>query len=184
VKELSLNILDIAENSIKARAKTVSIALTEEGRTLTLCIEDDGCGMKKEMLETVTDPFTTSRTTRSVGLGLPLLKLAAEQTGGFVTVESRYEGDCPEDHGTRVTALFYRDHVDCEPLGDIVSTVTTLVQGAPETDFVFSHRFSTKEVSMDTRLVREALGNGVSLAAPEVIQWIAASLHEEYGETQ
>lgn len=181
MKELSLNILDIAGNSIKARASLVTIDVTEEGRTLVLTIGDNGCGMSPEMVATVTDPFTTTRTTRKVGLGLPFLKLAAEQTGGHIRVESRWEKTDPQDHGTTVTALFYRDHVDLAPLGDIVATLTTLIQGSPEIDFVFTHRFDGNEVSLDTRQIREVLGSDVPLSAPDVIQWITDSLREEYG---
>lgn len=181
MKELSLNILDVAGNSIKAKATLVTIRITEEGRTLTIQISDNGCGMSPEMVATVTDPFTTTRTTRKVGLGLPFFKLAAEQTGGYLQVESRWEKTHPVDHGTVVTALFYRDHVDLAPLGDVVSTLTTLIQGSPEIDFVFTHRFAGNQVSLDTRQMREILGSEVSLSTPDVIQWITDSLREEYG---
>ena len=93
MKELSLNILDIAENSTKAGASLVDISLVKKGRILTLTITDDGCGMLPEMVERVIDPFCTTRTTRKVGLGIPLLKLAAEQTGGWVGITSRHQSE-------------------------------------------------------------------------------------------
>ena len=136
MKELSLNILDVAENSVKAKASLIEILLTEIGNHLIITIKDDGCGMKKEILEGVTNPFYTTRTTRKVGLGLPLLKMAAEQTGGKMTVESVSEEDNRDAHGTTVTAEFYTDHIDFTPLGDIVSTIVTLIQGHPEFDFL------------------------------------------------
>lgn len=139
MKELSLNILDIAENSAKAGARNIRIALAEDGALLTIVVSDDGCGMKPDLLKRVTDPFTTTRTTRKVGLGIPLFKLAAEQTGGTLEIVSKHISDFPEDHGTVVTAVFHKDHIDCTPHGDIVSTMLTLVQGHPDIDFLFTH---------------------------------------------
>jgi len=98
MKELSLNILDIVENSVKAGATLTEILLTEQAGVLTLTVKDDGCGMTEETVKRVTDPFYTTRTTRAVGLGLPLLKLEAQQTGGDVTVTSRDKETYPETH--------------------------------------------------------------------------------------
>lgn len=180
MKELSLNILDIAENSVKARASLIQISLRETQETLTLTIADDGCGMKPDILAGVIDPFYTTRTTRKVGLGVPLLKLAAEQTGGEVRIKSYHESDYPDRHGTVVTAVFYTNHIDFTPLGDVISTVTTLIQGSPQIDFVFKHTSDTLDVSLDTREMREVLGE-VPLNTPEVLRWIAESLGEQYG---
>lgn len=178
MKELSLNVLDIAENSTKAGASLVRITLSEVGNVLTLTIADDGCGMSPETAEQVTDPFYTTRTTRRVGLGLPLLKLAAEQTGGTMTLRSSMQ---PQDHGTTVTASFHTDHIDAEPLGDVVSTVVTLVQGHPDTDFLFIHeKDGTELAALDTREVRAVLGGDVPLSEPAVLDWIGGSLREQY----
>lgn len=181
MKELSLNILDIAENSVKAGADLIEI-LVEETReqTLILRINDNGCGMKEEILQGVIDPFYTTRTTRSVGLGIPLLKLAAEQTGGSVTIVSRHESEYPDTHGTEVTATFYQNHIDCTPMGDIISTVTTLIQGSPMIDFKFLHVSDRFRVLLDTRQVREILGEEIPLNSPEIIRWIAEYLGEQY----
>ena len=180
MKELSLNILDIACNSVKAGAKNISILLTQEGRKLEIEISDDGCGMKKETLLSVTDPFTTSRTTRKVGMGIPLIKLAAEQTGGNLTIESYHESEYPENHGTVLKAVFHTVHIDCPPLGDIISTVTTLIQGSPHIDYIYSHQINGDEIKLDTREMREILGSDISLSSPEIINWIADFLREEY----
>lgn len=182
MKELSLNVLDIAQNSVKAGATVIRITIREEGNRFTLTVEDNGCGMSEEAVRSVTDPFYTTRTTRKVGLGLPLLKLAAEQTGGKLTVESRPADRFPDQHGTRVTALFFKDHIDFTPLGDIVSTLTTLIQGAPEIDFFFLHERDGRVVSLNTDEIRQILGEDVPLNCFEVIQWIAANLREQYGE--
>ena len=184
MKELSLNILDIAENSVKAGAALVQILLTQRQDTLTITIADNGCGMTPEVLRSVTDPFYTTRTTRKVGLGLPLLKLAAEQTGGSVRLTSRPAGEDPENHGTEVTALFHTNHIDCPPMGDVSATLMTLIQGHPETDFLYRHERPGKLVELDTRRLREVLGSDVPLNSFEVLQWIEEYLREQYQTDQ
>ena len=181
MKELSLNILDITENSVKAGASLIEITLMEKDEQLKLVITDNGCGMKPEILRGVIDPFYTTRTTRKVGLGVPLLKLAAEQTGGEVRMESWHESEYPDRHGTVVTAIFYQNHIDFTPLGDIASTMVTLIQGSPQIDFVFTHTSGSLDVHLDTREMREVLGEEVPLNQPEVLHWIAESLREQYG---
>ncbi len=180
MKELSLNILDIAENSVKARATLITIHLDETADTLTFTITDDGCGMREEILRGVMDPFYTTRTTRKVGMGIPLLKMAAEQTGGHITITSRHESEYVDSHGTTLTALFHKNHIDFTPMGDIISTLTTLIQGSPEIDFDFRHEMEGKTVTLDTRQMREILGEDVPLSSPDVIRWIAEYLKEQY----
>lgn len=179
MKELSLNILDIAENSVKAGATLVTVSLTQTGNVLTLEITDDGCGMDAETVRRVTDPFYTTRTTRKVGLGLPLLKLEAEQTGGTLTITSRTAAQCPENHGTTVRTTFHTDHIDCMPLGDVTATLVTLIQGHPQQELAFSHRTATGTVTLDTRQLRTVLGD-VPLDTYEVLKWIEGYLREQY----
>ena len=179
MKDLSLNLLDIAENSVKAGASLTQLLITEQDGVLTFRVVDDGCGMTEEVLNGVTDPFYTTRTTRKVGLGLPLLRMAAEQTGGSLEVASRHKDSHPDNHGTEVTAVFHTDHIDCPPVGDLVATVTTLIQGHPDTDFHFVHTVGEKQVELDTRQLREILGE-VSLAEYEVLQWISGYLSDQY----
>lgn len=174
MKELSLNILDIAENSVHAHASRVYIGLTEKAGFRTLTITDDGCGMPPEMVAAVTDPFTTSRKTRPVGMGIPLLKLAAEQAGGSFEIVSQ-QG---ENHGTRVTASFLIDHIDCVPVGDVASTMVTLVQGSPEIDFIFEQVTEQGEKRIDTAEMREILGPDVPLNSPSVLVWLAEAINE------
>ena len=180
MKELSLNVLDIAMNSVKAKATLIQIHITEDDVLLTMKIIDNGCGMTPEILRGVVDPFCTTRTTRKVGLGIPLLKLAAEQTGGEVTITSKHESEYPTEHGTTVVATFYKQHIDFTPMGDIISTVTTLIQGSPDIDFEFLHRSSTFDVALDTRELREVLGPEIPLSEPEILSWIAENLREQY----
>lgn len=179
MKELSLNVLDIAKNSVKARATLIDVSLIEVGNLLTLTITDNGCGMKPEAVAAVMNPFYTTRTTRKVGMGIPLLMLAAEQTGGNVTIESRHEEEYPDSHGTVVTATFYTDHIDFTPIGDLVSSIETLIMGSPEIDFTFVHDANGHRVELDTRQLREVLGD-VPLDSFEVIQWIGDFLREQY----
>lgn len=177
MKELSLNILDVAKNSTVAGATLVEITLvTDEKGLLTLTIRDDGCGMDEETVKNVTDPFYTTRKTRKVGLGLPLLRLAAESTGGTLTVTS---STAPDSHGTAVVATFDTSHIDFTPIGDVVSSLVILIGGDPDCDFLFTDKTPDREVSLDTRELREVLG-GVSLAELEVLEWIRAYLKQQY----
>ena len=176
MKELSLNLLDITENSVKAGATLTEISILENSDTLTMIVKDDGCGMSDEILKTVENPFYTTRTTRKVGLGIPLLKMAAEMTGGSVKIVSSTDA---ATHGTTVTAVFYKNHLDFTPLGDIKETVVTLIQGHPDTDFLFVHQCENGEVKLDTRELRVIL-EGVPLDTYEVIVWIKEYLNEQY----
>lgn len=179
MKELSLNILDITENSVKAGATLTEISIEEDNDRFILTILDDGCGMTEETLKTVTNPFYTTRTTRKVGMGLPLLKLEAELTGGNLEITSKHFSEFPEEHGTKVCAVFYKNHIDFTPLGDVVASITTLIQGHPDTDFLFIHKTGDKEIRLDTRELRVIL-EGVPLNEYEVIKWIEEYLNEQY----
>ena len=181
MKELSLNILDIAENSVKAGATLTEITVEESGNVLTLTFRDDGCGMSAETVEAVINPFYTTRTTRKVGLGIPLLKLAAEQTGGGIEISSTLDDGTGSPHGTVLSAQFFKDHIDFTPRGDVTSSVVTLIQGHPDTDFLFLHRKDGGEVRLDTRELREAL-EGVPLNTYDVLKWIEGYLEEQYEE--
>ncbi len=166
MKELSLHILDIAQNSIAAGCKRLDLGLSEHEGILTVTVADDGRGMDPQLLSTVTDPFTTTRTTRKVGLGLPLLRLAAEQTGGSLSIESAV------GVGTTVTAVFYTGHIDCPPLGDMGLTVALLIQGAPTVEVTYTRSTDRGSFAFDTREVRAVLGDEVSLAEAAVFSWI------------
>ncbi len=176
MKELSLNVLDITENSVKAGATLTEISIIENSDTLTMIVKDDGCGMSEEIIKTVENPFYTTRTTRKVGLGIPLLKMAAEMTGGSVKIVS---STAEHNHGTTVTATFIKNHLDFTPLGDIKETIVTLIQGHPDTDFLFIHQMDMGEVKLDTRELRTVL-EGVPLNTYDVIVWIKEYLNEQY----
>lgn len=171
--ELSLNILDVAENSTKAGAKLVQITVDADFSSdcLTVSILDDGCGMTKEQVSRVTDPFFTSRTTRRVGLGVPFFKYAAESTGGSFSISSA------PGRGTDVTATFVLSHIDRMPLGDITSTIHTLIVYHPDTDFVYTYRYNGKSFTLDTRQFHEILGD-IPFASPEISAYIMEYLTE------
>lgn len=177
MKELSLNILDIAKNSTRAGASLIEILLvSDEKGFLTMTIRDNGCGMDEETLRRVSDPFYTTRTTRKVGMGLPLLRMACEGTGGTLTITSSVK---EEDHGTTLVATFDSTHIDFAPIGDVVSSIVILIAGDPDCDFVFLDKTPEREVLLDTRELRAVLGD-VSLGEFEVLEWIKAYLYSQY----
>ncbi len=173
MEELSLHILDIAKNSVKANAKLITIKIDEDEKKNRLTIEiiDDGCGMSEEFLKTVKNPFSTTRTTRKVGMGISLFEAAAVQCGGGLEITSKL------GEGTTLRADFELNSIDRAPLGDIAGTMTVLISGSPDIDFVYSHTKNDKEFRMNTKEIREILGN-VPLDNPEVIGWIDGFINE------
>ena len=167
MKELSLNILDVATNSITAGATTIrlTIAYLLLQNRLAISIEDDGCGMSQEILQKVCDPFTTSRTTRKVGLGLPLFKQSAESTGGSFEITSTLSV------GTKVSAVFCIDNIDCMPMGDLTGTLITLLQYAPKIRWIVSYIVDDNKFDFDTNEVKAILGE-VDLDSPEVLSFL------------
>lgn len=176
MRELSLNILDIAQNSLSAGAGLVTLTVDEDSGadSLTLRVEDDGRGMDADTLQRVRDPFYTTRTTRKVGMGVPLFRMAAEMAGGELTLQSEL------GKGTEVTARFVRSHIDRMPLGDMVGTMTALIRLNPQVDFVYRRCFNGREAVTDTRELRQVLGE-VPLDTPEVMEWIDGYLREQEG---
>ena len=165
--ELSLHILDIVENSTRAGASRICIDIVEdtEKDLLTLEIRDNGSGMSEEVLKRAMDPFFTTKTVRDIGLGLPMLAQAAEATGGRVIIESR------GGEGTKVAVEFKLSHLDRQPLGNMASTITTLIAGNTDVDFTYRHRHNDREFTLDTREIREELGE-VPIGNVNVITFI------------
>jgi signal transduction histidine kinase len=147
MEDLSLHILDIAENSITASAKMIGIRIIEDhaGDLLTIEIEDDGKGMDEQSLQKAIDPFFTTRTTRKVGLGLSLLAQATRESDGKIELSSE------PGKGTTVKAVFRLSHLDRKPIGDINETIRTLVAGHPEIDFIYEHQKDNSTYRFDTR---------------------------------
>jgi len=176
--EISLNILDVAENSTRAQASLVTITVDAqpEADRLTVTIADDGCGMTQEQIEHVTDPFFTTRKTRKVGLGVPFFKQAAELTGGSFRITSEV------GVGTTTSAVFVLSSVDRVPLGDMDSTMHTLITCHQDTDFLYIYRYGDKEFQLDTREFRQILGD-VPFDSPDVSAFIMQYLQTNRTET-
>jgi anti-sigma regulatory factor (Ser/Thr protein kinase) len=178
MQELSLNILDIAQNSVVAAANLIEIdiaAYGENNKMLSITIKDNGKGMDRQTLENVTNPFFTSRTTRKVGLGIPLFKMAAEMTGGSFDIQSEV------GVGTTVKAVFDTSNIDCTPLGDIWDTVAILIQMNEDIDFVYTASRNGESFVCDTRQLKEIM-EGAPLSDPMVVRWIKEFIEENQFE--
>lgn len=174
MRDLSLHVLDLVQNSVKANARLVVVEMTMDPvrDRLTLVIQDDGDGMSDELLARVRNPFTTTRTTRKVGLGIPLMEENAELTGGGLTIQSKL------GEGTRLEAWLGLRHIDRPPLGDLADTMLSLVLMTPETpDYVLRLHKPDVDFTFDTREIRQALGD-VPLTAPDVVDWMRGFLGE------
>ena len=177
MRELSLNILDIAQNSISAGASLTEIVVNEntKDKTLLIGIYDNGCGMTEEQVKSVIDPFFTTRTTRKVGMGIPLFKMSCEQTGGKFTIESE------KGVGTKINALYKTDSINFTPLGDISSTIVTIVSMNADKEFLYRRVLDDKEFIFSTVEIKKIL-DGVPLSEPSVMNWIEEYLNEQYNE--
>lgn len=174
MRDLSLHILDLAQNSVRAQASVVEISITvDEKKLITIEIRDDGCGMSDELRERVLSPFATTRTTRRVGLGIPLMAQNARLTGGDVKITSEL------GRGTVLTATLDGSSIDCLPLGDIAGTMTSLISANPfAPDFVLSCSSAQGSMTFDTRQIRQILA-GVALNEPEITAWMLSAIQEE-----
>jgi hypothetical protein len=176
MEDLALHILDVTHNSIEAGASRIEIDVDEDpvADRLTIRIRDDGRGMDGETVSRATDPFFTTRTTRRVGMGLPLLKHAADAAGGHMVVRSAAGA------GTDVVATFQWSHIDRAPLGDLETTVLVLLVSHPDVDVVFSHQYGAQDYTVSSADVREAL-DGLPLTGPEGIALVREAVRS--GET-
>lgn len=154
MKSLSLNILDIVQNSIRAKGDEITISITESvlRDMYSIAIRDNGTGIPGEIIGNVTDPFVTTRTTRKIGMGLPLLKYHAELTGGCLSIRSQ------QGEGTEVIATFCFSHLDRQPLGDIIGVLVILIAANPEIDFIYRHTTDAGCYIFSTKETKEYLG--------------------------
>lgn len=179
MRELSLHILDLVQNSIGAGAHNITIAIDEdEDGFFTFSIEDDGCGMSAEMVKQVRDPFVTTRKTRKVGMGIPFIDMVSQQCGGHLDITSL------EGEGTTIKAYFAKDNIDRPPLGDIVESIKVLLVGAPWLDIIFNYQSGAKGFTFNTQEIREALGDAADFTNPEVYAWIEGYLKQEIALVQ
>ncbi len=171
MEDLSLHILDIAENSVAANANRIEIRISEDIKKDFLSIEviDNGVGMDKEILEKALDPFYTSKTVRRFGFGLSFLSEAAKAANGRLSIKSK------KGKGTRIRADFQHSHIDRQPLGDIGQTILTLIIGNPEIDFIFVHKKADHVYRLDTRKIKTQL-NETPINSPAGIRMIREDL--------
>lgn len=171
--------MDIAQNSIAAEAKNVLVEVIEDTKTdlLQMTVQDDGKGMDSEFLKLVSDPFTTSRTTRKVGLGIPLLKEAAELANGSLTIDSKW------GTGTKLVVKFQRSHIDRMPLGNLADTFLSLAVSYPNIHFVMRYCLDGIEFLYDDEPIKKELGD-ISLTEPGVISYLRKVFDEGISEVQ
>jgi hypothetical protein len=176
VKEISLHILDIAENSVNADADRITIEIVENIKNdkLTVSISDNGKGMSEDTVAVISDPFITTRRTRRVGLGIPFFKAAAEACNGYLTIQSKL------GEGTKVVVEFQHSHIDRMPLGDIEDTLTNLFIGYPQVDWRFVYQAQDKSFVLDGQEIKAILGD-VPLSEPSIINFIRTQIHEGIG---
>lgn len=171
---LSHNVLDIVQNSLSAGAHIVKIVIKEDpvNNTLILSVSDDGSGMTDKQSANACDPFYTTKVGKSTGLGLSLLKMSAEMTGGEMKISSL------KGKGTEVCAVFNTLSIDMKPMGDIVQTIALLIYGCHESDFIYRHEYEQRFIELNTISMREILGK-VELNHIEVYTWILEYLQEQ-----
>lgn len=179
MKDLSLHILDIVQNSIRAKATLIGIEINEQADRdqLTIIVSDNGTGMSPAQLQQATDPFYTSRTTRKVGLGLSLFKQNAEMTGGSFELKSE------SGKGTTVKAIFGLRHIDRPVMGDLVGTLILLICSQGEADYVFKHQTPSGEFELDTREIKQTLEN-VPISHPDVRNFLREMIQENLEQIQ
>ncbi len=177
MKDISLHILDIVQNSTRAKATEIEVQLEEKPAEdqLILTIKDNGSGIAPEMLKTITDPYTTSRTSRKVGMGLSLLRQNTELSEGHFSIGSEL------GKGTELSAAFGLSHIDRPPLGDIEGTMALIISSHPEINIIYKHICPGGEVALSTAELKEQL-EGVPLSHPEVIRFIKEFLKENLQE--
>lgn len=187
MKDLSLHILDIMQNSTEAGASLIGVMIRakvknglppgpiglshDSGGMLEITIEDNGCGMDENLLASVTDPFTTTRTTRRVGLGIPLFKASAEQSGGSFRILSQ------KGIGTLVKAEYGMENVDRPPLGDVAGVITDMAAAYSGVEIQLNLENGNSIFSFSSREVQQRLGE-VPLAEPEVLKWLREYIGE------
>lgn len=174
MRELSLHILDIAQNSIVAGAEVLRIAVIEDlvEDRLIIRIKDDGRGMDEETVARVIDPFYTTRTTRRVGLGIPMFKASAEGCNGCFFIKSQL------GVGTEIDAEFQHSHIDRMPLGNMTDTLVTIIMGSPKMDLIYTHCVNDHKFALNTKDIRKTLGDDIPLTSIEVVKWLKAYIKE------
>ncbi|NLY83761.1 MAG: ATP-binding protein [Acholeplasmataceae bacterium] len=177
MREISLHLLDLVQNSIEAGASTVEITVDEdEAGYFVFIVADNGRGMNKELVNSVRDPFVTTRLTRKVGLGLALLSMSTARCGGVLDIQSQ------EGKGTKVKAAFLQDHLDRPPLGDLAATLKVLLTANPALRLIVNYKSGGGEFLLDSMQLKEILGESLAFGHPEVYSWLSDYLKQEIGK--
>ncbi|MCW3804077.1 ATP-binding protein [Plebeiibacterium marinum] len=173
MRDISMHILDISGNSVRAKASLVEVSVVEKTKedTLVLKVKDDGCGMDEATIKNALDPFFTSRKTRKVGLGIPLLQQNAQLSDGRLIIKSE------PGQGTELEAVFVRSHIDRPPLGDLPGTISLMASGNPAVEFIYKHVLDKEEYVFDTREVKSIL-EGVEITEPGVVKFLKQMIEE------
>ncbi|NLM40158.1 MAG: ATP-binding protein [Firmicutes bacterium] len=173
MRELSLHLLDIVQNSIAAAADLIEIEIMEDFKSdrLSIKVTDNGRGMSRSVLQSVIDPFFTTRKTRSVGLGLSLFAQSAQRSGGDLVIRSK------EGVGTEVEAVFQYSHIDRPPMGDLQGTLLTLIVLNPTIDLVYRHNYDGRDFVIDTREIKREL-DGIPINQGQVVSWMQDFIQE------
>lgn len=179
MKELSLHIYDLMENSIAANASLIELTITDslKDNAYSFVIKDNGKGMSPDFLAKVTDPWTTTRTTRKVGIGLPLIKMNTEAAGGGMDIESEL------GKGTTLKFWFQHDHIDRPPMGDLAGTVVMLCAQHEDIHYTYRHITDKGEYVFDTEDVKEAL-DGMSMNDINIIKYLKEMIQENLEEIE
>lgn len=177
MRELSLHILDIAQNSVVAEAREIRIAIIENlvDDKLIIRIKDDGRGMDAETLERVIDPFYTTRTTRKVGLGIPMFKASAEGCNGSFEIRSAL------GVGTEIDAEFQYSHIDRVPLGNMAETLITIIQANTDLDLIYTHCYNEKKFTLNTKDIKKTLVD-LPINNMDVLLWLRGYINEALEE--
>jgi len=177
MRELSLHILDIAHNSLAVKAENIRIVIIENkvDDKLIIKIKDDGSGMDEETVKNVVDPFFTTRTTRKVGLGIPMFKQAAEMTDGNFVIKSEL------GVGTEIDAEFKYNHIDRMPLGDVVETIIAIIMADISVNLIYTHTVDDKTFTLDTREIKKTLGD-LPINNLDVIMWLKGYIKDNLEE--
>jgi len=176
MEDLAMQMLEIIMNSVHAGAGSIEIRIVDSAaeNLISMTVSDDGCGMNKALLQRVADPFTTTRETRRIGMGVPFMKGLTEQCGGRFSIRSR------PGEGTILTATVQRDHIDTPPMGDLGEMMMNSIQANGDIDYDFHNRTDKGEFVFDTREAKEML-DGVSLLEPSILLWIRDYIREGVG---
>lgn len=178
--QISLHILDITQNSLRAGADRIEINITccSPQQRMSICIQDNGCGMEEQVRKQIASPFFTTKQGNIVGLGIPLFKASAEQTGGTFDIQSNH------GYGTTVQAVYQLNHIDCMPLGDMGTTIITLMSACPNIQLIYAYRMDGVGFMLDTAELNQMRGGAPPIYTPGVLQLIRQHINQNTPQLQ